>query len=136
MTNFIIAKSIIETLFVAALALGFYLTAFNPFFRGWTDEANQARVAGWAVNRLAPNDHVEVQLYIDGQFVASRKANQPRSDVREAGRAADDFHGFVFETPVLSGGEHEARVYAVHASASDARRTMQLIGKPLRFRSR
>jgi hypothetical protein len=34
----------------------------------------------------------------------------------------------------LANGEHEARVYAVHRGASTARRTLQIIGKPLRFR--
>ena len=131
--DFVIAKAVIESLFVAALALGFYLNTFNPFFRGWVDEANRERVAGWAVNLRAPDARVEVQLYIDGNFVASRKAEAPRPDLVEAGRARDPLHGFSFETPALSRGQHEARVYAVHASNGDVRRTMQLVGKPLLF---
>jgi len=38
----------------------------------------------------------------------------------------------MFKSPPLPNGEHEAQVYAVHVSGH-ARRTLQLIGKPLRF---
>jgi hypothetical protein len=77
---------------------------------------------------------VEVQLFIDNTFVADAAADQFRPDVREAKRAEDDWHGFVFHTPALRAGEHEARVYAMHSSGAGARRTLQLIGKPFRFR--
>jgi hypothetical protein len=54
--------------------------------------------------------------------------------VYAANRAGDEWHGFVFPTPKLSSGEHEARVYAVHSNGAGSRRTLQLIGKPFRFR--
>lgn len=133
LTNFLIAKSILEALFVGALAVGFYLTAFTPFFRGSLDVANAGHVAGWVVYKAEPHSRVEVQLYIDGRFVGNRTADLARPDVKAAGRAEDDNHGFVFETPTLSAGQHEARVYAVHLSGEGQRRTLQLIGKPLVF---
>lgn len=133
LTHFLIAKSIIEALFVATLAVGFYLTAFAPSLRGELDEASQRRVAGWAVDQAEPQAHVEVQLYIDGQFVASRRADSSRPDVSAADYAADELHGYSFDTPVLGPGQHVAQVYAVHESGAGARRTMQLLGKPLRF---
>ena len=132
--NLLIAKSIIETLFVAALAVGFYYAAFNPYFRGALDVADAQRVAGWAVDASHPASRVEVQLYIDDRFVESRVADALRPDVAAAGRADDDRHGFQFTSPALPPGEHEARVYAVHASGDGARRALQLLGKPLRFR--
>jgi hypothetical protein len=113
--------------------VGFYLTAFAPNLRGELDEANAQRVAGWAIDHAAPQAHVEVQLYIDGNFVASRKADSPRPDVLAAGLASDELHGYIFNTPPLAQGAHVARVYAVHESGEGARRTMQLVGKPLRF---
>ena len=133
LTNLLIGKSIIEALLVGALAIGFYLTAFTPFFRGALDHADARHVAGWAFNQAEPETHVEVQLYIDGRFVGNRLADVPRPDVLAAGRARDERHGFVFDTPPLSAGQHEARVYAVHQSGSEERRTLQLIGKPLVF---
>jgi hypothetical protein len=133
LTNFLIAKSILEALFVGALAVGFYLTAFTPFFRGSLDVADAGHVAGWVVNQAEPQSRVEVQLYIDGRFVGNSTADLPRPDVKAAGRAVDENHGFAFETPTLSAGQHEARVYAVHMSGGGQRRTLQLIGKPLVF---
>jgi hypothetical protein len=133
LTHFLIAKSVIETLFVGALAIGFYLTAFNPYFRGTLDYADARRVAGWVVDQADPRARVEVQLYIDGRFAGNRLADVSRPDVKAAGRAEDDAHGFIFDTPHLPAGQHEARVYAVHTSGEEQRRTLQLVGKPLAF---
>jgi hypothetical protein len=133
LTNFLIGKSLVEALFIGVLATGFYLTAFMPYFRGTLDHADAQKVAGWVVNQADAQSHVEVQLYIDGLFAGHTTANQLRPDVKAAGRAESENHGFVFETPRLSVGQHEARVYAVHMSGQGQRRTLQLIGKPLVF---
>jgi hypothetical protein len=133
LTKYLIVKSTIEILFVGSLATGFYLTAFNPYFRGALDVADAQHVAGWALNESAIQSPVEVQLYIDGRFAGDGRADVARPDVKAAGRAEDERHGFVFDTPPLPAGEHEARVYAVHASGEGVRRTLQLIGKPLAF---
>jgi hypothetical protein len=133
LTKFLIAKSIIEALFVGALAVVFYLTAFTPFFRGTLDNADARTVAGWVVNQADPHSVVEVQLYIDGRFAGDVRADLSRPDVKAAGRAEDEKHGFAFDTPSLPAGQHEARVYAVHMSGEGQRRTLQLISKPLVF---
>ena len=133
LTNFLIAKSVLEALFVGGLAVGFYLTAFTPFFHGTLDLADARHVAGWVINRAEPQARVEVQLYIDGRFAGNRTADVSRADVKASGRSADENHGFVFDTPTLPAGQHEARVYAVHMSGEGQRRTLQIIGKPLIF---
>ena len=134
LNKFLIAKAMLETLFVGALAMGFYLAAFPPFFRGALDEAIAAGVAGWAVNEAAPQERVALQLYIDGRFIAHTVADKARPDVLAAGRATDELCGFVFRGPfTLDAGTHEARVYALHASGDGTRQTLQLIGKPLNF---
>jgi hypothetical protein len=133
LTNFLIAKSILEALFVGALAVGFYLITFNPFFRGALDEATPQHVYGWAVDEAAPARRVEVQLYIDGRFTAATTADLPRPDVLAAGRAEDELHGFSFITPTLQPGEHEARAYAVYAGKDESRRTLHQIGMARKF---
>lgn len=133
LTRLLFAKSLLEVLFVVALAAAFHFVAFNPRLRGSLDRADARQVAGWTLDESDPSARVEVQLYIDGNFAASNRADRPRPDVRAAGRAADDLHGFVFDTPALPAGEREARVYAVHASGDNARRTLTLVGHPLRF---
>lgn len=133
LTNFLIAKSIVEALLVGALAVGFYLTTFNPFFRGALDEATPEHVYGWALDESEPARHVEIQLYIDGRFVATTTAELARPDVLAAGRALDELHGFSFQTPALNAGEHEVRVYAVYASHQETLRTLHQIGYARKF---
>ena len=128
----LIGKSIAETLFVATLAIGFFFSAFPPYFHGF-GEATPDSIAGWAVNNRAPWERVEVQLFIDGRFSASGVANLSRPDVSSAGWARDEWHGYNFPVSSLSVGTHEANVYAVHESAGGLRRTLQLLGYPIRF---
>lgn len=131
--HLLIAKSMAEALLVTAVAVAFYLTTTNPYQRGALDYADGRTVSGWAVDERHPWARVEVQLYIDDHFITDQTAAEFRPDVHAAKRADDDWHGFVFKSLSLPPGEHEARVYAVHANNDRARRTLQLIGKPLRF---
>ncbi|HYJ46236.1 MAG TPA: hypothetical protein VEV81_06445, partial [Pyrinomonadaceae bacterium] len=62
LTRYLIFKAVAEVLFVGALAVGFYLTAFAPHYRGTLDFADARHAAGWAVNLSEPHGHVEVQL--------------------------------------------------------------------------
>jgi hypothetical protein len=130
----LIAKSIIEALLVTALAVSFYLVVTNPHLRGWLDQADARTISGWVVNEKTAGARVEVQLFIDDKFMENRTADAFRPDVHQAQRADDDWHGFVFQTPPLAAGDHEARVFAVHRGGSDERRMLQIVGKPLHFR--
>lgn len=128
----LLGKSILETVFLACLAVAFFFTTFPPYFHGF-GEATPETISGWAVNNAAPWDRVQVQLFIDDHFVASAVANLSRPDVQQAGWARDEWHGFSFPVSRLSVGEHEANVYAVHESGGGVRRTLQLLGYPIRF---
>lgn len=134
LTQLLVGKGIVEIVFVAALAVGFYHGAFHPYFRGWSELTAGGSIAGWVVDESSPSRRVEVQLYVDGKFVASRVAELPRPDVLAAGRARDMWNGFDFALPPrLAPGAHEARVYAVHESGAGARRTLQQVGRELGF---
>lgn len=131
--NLLLSKSIAEALLIAAVAVAFYFATSNPGLRGALDKADKQFISGWAVDEHDPSSHVEMQLFIDDRFITDGRADRYRPDVHAANRAADDWHGFSFTTPLLSAGEHEARVYAVYSNAGGARRTLQLVGKPHRF---
>jgi hypothetical protein len=133
--HLLISKSTAEALLITAVAVGFYFATTNVNVRGVLDKADNDAVSGWVVDERQPSLRLEVQLFIDDRFIADAVADKFRPDVHEAKRAEDDWHGFVFSTPRLSPGDHEARVYAVYANSGGARRTLQLIGKPYRFRS-
>ena len=134
LVNVIIGKAIIETLLVGAIAVGFYAQAFPPTFRGWGEALDGSQsIAGWAVNNATPAERVEVQLFVDGQFVQTQIASISRPDVKAAGWAKDEWHGYRFELRALNAGPHEARVYALHPSGDGVRYTLQMLGDPIRF---
>ncbi len=132
LVNFLIGKVILEALFVAALVLGFYVTAFHANLRGWS-ERSEGRIVGQVINTYAPSAFVEVQLYVDDRFIKDGLANVQRLVASEQNHALDASHYFQFDIPPLDVGEHVAEVYAVRESSGGARRVLQLIGKPVRF---
>ena len=129
--NLLIGKSILETLFVAALAVIVWTSAFPPTFHGWGEALNSQAIAGWAVNNASPWERVEVQLFIDGKLYASQVAQLSRPDIAAAGWAKDEWHGYNFAITGVAPGVHEARVYALHRSGE--RMTLQLLGDPIPF---
>jgi hypothetical protein len=131
LVHVLIAKSIIETLFVSALVVFYFLNVF-PHFHGWGDATPQA-ISGWVVNSRNSREHVEVQLFVDDKFVARAVASQSRPMVVSGGWASDEWHGFTIPVSGMQAGYHEGRVYAVHSSGRDARKTLQLLGHVLHF---
>jgi hypothetical protein len=129
--HILVGKSIFETLLVVSLAVFFFLDAF-PRFQGWGEATSQA-ISGWVVNNRAPWDRVEVQLFVDDQFAGRAVANQSRTDVVAAGWSKDEWHGYTFPISSVQPGTHEARVYALHDSGKSARKTLQMVGDPIRF---
>lgn len=135
LTNILIAKSILETIFVGTLAVVVYVKVFPPTFHGWGEAVAQSKsISGWAVDNADPWGRVEVQLFVDGNFVGTTVAQLSRPDVMAAGWAKDEWHGYEFVLTGLSDGMHEARVYALHRSG--ARYTLQLLGNPITFEKR
>ena len=123
------------TLIVGVVAVGYYLIIFPPSFRGWSEITTYNSIAGWAVNEAAPMANVEVQLYIDGRFIANKTADLARPDVLAAGRSKHERCGFNFDLPPLASGEHEAEVYAAHKVGAGTYRTLQRLGNPVRFKT-
>ncbi len=122
------------TAMIGVLSVGYYLTVFPPYFRGWPEITPSNSVAGWAVNEAAPMTSVEVQLYLDDRLIAGRIADMPRPDVVAAGRAKYEQCGFNFDLPPLEKGLHEVQVYVVHeVGGAVSSRTLQRLGLPLRF---
>lgn len=132
LVHVLIGKSIVETLVVGALAVFTFIVVLPPFFHGW-GEVTETGISGWAVNNASPWERVEVQLFVDGKFVADGMADKYRPDVLAAGWAKDPWHGYTFVVPSLTVGAHEARIYALHGSDHGARKSLQLLGDPIGF---
>jgi len=134
LVNILIAKSILETILVGAIAVVIHLTAFPPVFQGWGEAVVETQtIHGWVVNYAKPWDRVEVQLYIDGRFRGREIATHNRPDIVAAGWSKDAYHGYGFTTPKMEPGIHEARVYAIHGSGEGERYTLQMVGVPIKF---
>lgn len=132
LVNLLIGKSILETIFVGALAVAVYVHAFPPTFHGWGEWVDATHsIAGWAVNNGSSWERVEVHLYVDGKLQSTQVAQLSRADVAAAGWAKDEWHGYNFVLTDLTAGTHEARVYALHRN--EDRMTLQLLGDPIRF---
>lgn len=134
LVNVLIAKSILETVFVGVVAVVVHLSAFPPFFQGWGEAVIETQtIHGWVVNYAKPWDRVQVQLYIDGRFRGRDVAMHDRPDIVTAGWSKDPYHGYGFTTPKMEPGIHEARVYAVHGSGDGELYTLQMVGEPIKF---
>jgi hypothetical protein len=134
LVNLLIAKAILDTIFVSAIAVAVYMNAFPPTYHGWGEAISGSQtIAGWVVSDSEPWRPIEVQLFIDGKFVGTQIAQSSRPDVSAAGWAKDEWHGYNFVVPMLSVGMHEARVYALHPSRNGGRYTLQMLGDPIRF---
>ena len=132
-SHLLFAALVCATLAAGAYAVWVEYSSFPPHFRGFGEVTRKGEVAGWAVDASRPDERVEVELYVDGRFVAHGVAALPRPDVVAAGRATDPACGYRFPLPALAAGTHEARVYALHAPGGRARRTLKQLGDPLRF---
>lgn len=133
LSHLLIAKSISETIFIAALAAGYYLRTTPPVYHGWSEVTAQG-VAGWVVSRADSSRIIEVQMYVNGEFFASTVASAARPDVVAAGRAESEHCGFVFHTSSLGEGVHEARIFAVHKlDGAASPRTLIPFGPTLHF---
>ena len=134
LVNVLIGKSILDTILVGTIAVAVYMNAFPPTFRGWGEAVVETQtIAGWVVNVSEPWQRVEVELFIDGQRVATQLAQHSRPDVSKAGWARDEWHGYNFVVNGLTAGTHEARVYTLHPSRNGSRYTLQLLGDPIKF---
>jgi hypothetical protein len=137
LVNLLIGKSIIETLLVGALAVFTFLGVFPPSFHGW-GEVTAKGISGWAVNDASPYERLEVQLFVDGSFVAQTLADKHRPDVSAAGWAQDAWHGYDFALPAeftKPAQMHEARIYVLHDDGHGMRKSLQLLGDPISFLS-
>lgn len=127
------AKSLLDLLIVCALVAAAALANLHPFVRGAIDVADATRVAGWAYDPLSSNEALEVQLFIDGRFVASEMADERRNDLVERGATVQPGHGFTFRLAPLAPGRYEAQVYVVRSSFGRSKMLLPLSRTPIAF---
>lgn len=70
----------------------------GAFYEGALESADCASITGWAWDANQPNTPLNVDIFIDGGFVATAAASNYRSDLQAAGKG-DGGHGFSVPTP-------------------------------------
>ncbi|MFZ4627784.1 MAG: hypothetical protein ACOYNR_05575 [Blastocatellia bacterium] len=131
----LLLKALLEIgLLVFLASLTSYVT-FPPGLRGAIDRATPAEVRGWAFNEATPRDAVTVQLFLNGRFEASVRADSPRPDLVTAGVTSSPGHGFVFslEGAALAPGPHRVEVFALHFPPGGTRVLIPLSTSPRSF---
>ncbi|MFN9742883.1 MAG: hypothetical protein ACK562_12350 [Acidobacteriota bacterium] len=125
----------LEILLLAAVASYAAWSNFHPLVRGAIDLALPERVAGWAFDPEQPRTPLEVQLFIDGQFRATQRADQPRPDLVAAGATPGPDHGFNFPIPpaALSAGRHTVEVFVLRPALNGYRTLVPLSNEPKSF---
>ncbi|MEQ8717705.1 MAG: hypothetical protein RIE08_08850 [Acidimicrobiales bacterium] len=87
---------------------------------GWLDRAEAVgggvAIAGWALDRDAPAESVNVHVYVDGAYAAGRAASGARPDVNAA-RGVSGNHGFGWIVPA-GPGAREVCVFALGLDAA------------------
>lgn len=131
----IIGKAFVEIALVCVVATLAAFTTFSPQLRGAIDVADQSRIAGWVHDPQTPDTPLEVQLFIDGKFLASKLADELREDLVKAGATIRPNHGYSFSLVEmsLSPGEHSAQVYAVCNAAGSSKILLPIITLPRKF---
>lgn len=67
---------------------------------------------GWAYDADAPDFSVWIDIYVDGEYAGSVRADQRRDDLASSG-VSGSYHGFVFGMPALGSGSHQIRAAVV-----------------------
>lgn len=125
LTRAILAKAFAE---IAIVCLAVTLAAFayfNPTLRGEIEVVDGTQISGWVHDPCAPDEWLDVQLFIDQRFAAAGHA-----DVRRDGNPG---FAFSFATPSLRPGRHRVEVLAVRKTKGTPIRTLLPIGKGKRF---
>src|SRR5215813_6846277 len=77
----VLAKSFVEILLVCLIATLAAFSNFSPMLHGTIDVADQNRIVGWVYDPKSHSETIEVQLFIDGTFVATQMAQLRREDL-------------------------------------------------------
>lgn len=75
--------------------------------------SNGARITGWAFDSYT-SDPINTHVYVDGVYVQTVRADQPRPDVKQAFPGQGTNHGFSATVP-MNPGKHTLCLYGINA---------------------
>ncbi|MET0648021.1 MAG: hypothetical protein ABW208_15495 [Pyrinomonadaceae bacterium] len=133
LAKLVTVKLALDLLFVCGLAIYTHAVTYRTGFEGELEHADGLGARGWVFDLERPGAHVEVQLFLNGQFAASANASEPVFDGATGDPSVRGRRAFVFRFEQPRFGEYEARVYAVREGPGGTRRTLQQLGDARHF---
>ena len=61
---------------------------------GFVEAVDQFQIRGWALDPTSPNDHLNIEIFLDEELLASSTASLFRDDLKQAGLGEGD-HAFI-----------------------------------------
>ena len=121
-------KKIMKSMFKFAATLMFAVVAFslvtvsnvgaatNPAPKGFLDVANYVTIEGWACDPSDYRDHIQVHIYVDGNFYRATTADRVREQAVANECGGYDMHGFLVYGDGLPVDQksHVIRAYAIN----------------------
>ncbi len=80
---------------------------------------DKVSINGWAFDKDANKDSVQVHVYIDGQGYNIGTTSNARADVKRVYGLGTDKVGFSWTSPSLSTGKHKVDVYAINVGGGN-----------------
>ncbi len=107
------------------------INTINYLPTGRFESADSIHATGWAYDKNAGVNPINVHIYIDGVPTANITANLPMPDLVKSKKIPDPNHGFDYQLPAdLSIGKHIIDIYAINIPEGKNRR---LPGSPKRI---
>jgi hypothetical protein len=92
----------------------------RQMIQGHVDRITRQLVMGWAADTAAPDERVDVAVYLNGRKLAQLAGDQPRADLRHKGVYGEGRHGFRYDfVPPLPTSE-DARVAIRFAESGES----------------
>ena len=133
LAKLVTVKLALDLLFVCGLAIYTHAVTYRTGFEGELEHADGLGARGWVADLEQTGAHVEVQLFLNGQFAASANASEPAFAEAAGDSSGRERRAFVFRFEQPRYGEYEARVYAVREGRGGTRRTLQQLGGARHF---
>lgn len=127
----LLAKAVLDFVLVVWLAVSFYFAAFVPVGEGRIEKIDGELRGRFVASRQERGG--EVQLFVDGVYFGASRVSCGAEEMKPDARRAAGCE-FSFALPPLAAGDHEAAAYVSGADVGEARRSLRIIGEPVRFR--
>jgi len=126
----LVTKAVCDLVFVLALVVMFFISAFNYGTEAFIEVADGRQVIGHILSAKDGKSPPEVELYINGDFVA---ATRPQCETKVADRNVSRRCAFRFDLSGLGRGEYEAQIFASRARMERTLPAIQLLEAERRF---